>query len=313
MRTLLAILLLGLPSAGAAAWLPRPAPSPLNEPRRLYEAGNYPGVISYLTPAAMQKLRAEELKLAYYYLGGSYERTGRLGEALGVYQLAVKLFPGDASLLTKLAALLEEADLEEEALPLYEKVLQLQPGNAQAHLGLAEIDRSLGLLDRSAEHYEKSLETLGGQAGVWRDYAEVLLAQRDARTAELAVRRALELSPEADSWIDLAFIERAQGRLGEALADLEKAAAKAPLRPGIRLARALWLLESGKSREASAAAEEILADSPDEPLAHWVRGMVLLKAGRREAAAKDFQASAAAAREAPFMSRVSAALLERLK
>ena len=313
-RLLLAVALLGLPSAAGSAWFLRASPSPLAEPKRLYDAGNYPEVIARLTPATMQKLRSEDLKLAYLYLGGSYEHTGRRGEALGVYQVAVKLFPGDATLLTSLAALLHEADLEEEARPLYEKILQLEPDNAEAHLGLAEIDRSLGLLDRSAQHYEKALEKMAERANVWRDYAEVLLAQRDARTAELAVRRALALSADVDSWIDLAFIARAQGRLDDALTALDKASAsQTPARAGIGLARTLWLLEAGRNREASAACEEILKDSPDEPLARWVRGMLRLKAGRQESAAKEFALAAFATREAPFTARISAALLERLK
>jgi superkiller protein 3 len=314
MKTLPLLLLLAWPGAAFAASLLHPLrQSELKDSQRRYAMGDYQGVIEGLSPAAMQKLHPEDLALAYFYLGGSYERLGKLDRALGVYQLGVKLFPNDASLLTKLASLLHDTDLEEEARPLYEKVLQLEPDNAEAHKGLAEIDRALGLLDRSAEHYEKALETFGDQAGLWRDYAEVLLDQRDARTAELALRRALELAPEADSWIDLGFSLRAQGRIDDALSALDKAALLAPGNAGVMRTRALWLLEAGRTKDALAQAEAILGASPDDPLARWIRGSIRLSSGQEAAAAADFEAAAGAEREAPFTSRLSAALLEAME
>lgn len=306
----LALLLLAPAPAGARPF--GPLIDPLASHKQLFEAGKYGDVIEKLTPASMQKLRGQNVKRAYFYLGTSYERTGRLARALGVYQLAAKLFPKDIDLLSALANLLHSTGMEEQAEPLYQKILHIRPNNAVAHLGLAEIDHSLGFLDSSAGHYEKALETLADQPRLWRDYAEVLLAQKDSATAELAARKSLLLSPDADTLVTLAFIQRAKGDLDEALASLERARGLA-LRPDIALAQALWLLEAGRYETALPIAEEVLRDSPGQPLALWIRARIRLKQDRYNDAGKDLEEAAKASRESPFAAKAAQALLSRLK
>jgi tetratricopeptide (TPR) repeat protein len=141
--------------------------------------------------------------------------VGHLDNALGVYQLGVQLYPKDLNLLTELGLLLHRSKLEEQAEPMFQKVLKIHPNNAAAHIGLGEIDHALGFLERSAEHYEKALETMSDHAGIWADYAEVLISARDYKTGELAARRALLLSENADARVDLARALRGEGRLDE--------------------------------------------------------------------------------------------------
>ena len=302
----LALLLLWLP---ASAWWGSSIVS-IKPVRRDFEYGRYDKVIADLSPAAMQKLRGAALRDAYLYLAESHERVGRLDEALGDYQLATKLYPTDAELLVHKAQLMHDTGLEEQAQPLYEHILELQPGNAHAHRGLAEIDRALGFLDRAAEHYEAALEKLSSDAGVWRDYAEVLYARRDYKTAELAVRKALELSPDADSFIDLALIQRGAGDLEGAVATLK---GLGTADPGIARALALCLLEAGKLDEARRATEALLAQAPGDPLGLYLRGRLDWKAGRPEEAVKSFAIVAAGGKTAPFLAQVSATLLKTLK
>lgn len=286
---------------------------PLEGPKKLFDAGKYAEVIAKLSPEAMQRLRGGDLKNAYLYLAESHEKTGRLEKAIGVYQLAATLYPRDAEVLTRLASLLHQAGLEEQAEPLYQKILKLKPDSAAAHLGLAEIDHSLGFLDRSAQHYEKTLEAMETAAAVWRDYAQVLLERRDLKTAELAIQRSLSLGPDDDSAVLLAFIQRAQSRLDEALQTLEAVLAQAPKRTELTLTRALWLIEAGRHAPALAAVESVLKETPDDPLARWIRARLHLKADRANLALRDLEAAAAASRRAPFVAEAASALLAQLK
>ena len=259
----------------------------------------------------MQKFRGRDLRRAMILLGESHERVGRPEEALGIYQLGVKLFPADTMLLTYLAQLQHAAGLEEQAQPLYEKILKMHPDNALAHQGLAEIDHSLGFLDRSAEHYRKALQYLGSRSKLWRDYAEVLLEKRDFTTAEAAIREALTLSADADSFIDLALIRRAQGAGDDALAIL-KGIDGADKRVDLRLLLALWQLEAQRYDEARLLVEGLLKEDAHLPLARHIRARLELKAGRKEAAIKDLEASATS-KDAPFVAKVSSKLLEALR
>ncbi|OGR87584.1 MAG: hypothetical protein A3J74_06585 [Elusimicrobia bacterium RIFCSPHIGHO2_02_FULL_57_9] len=310
------ILLIVLGLAGAAASAPvLPSGSDrLIRSKQLFEAGNFSEVIAGLSPEAMQKLRKDDLRQAYFLLGVSYERSQQGDKALGVYQLGAKLFPKDINLLSQLAYLLHRSGLEEHAAPVYRKVLDIHRNNAAAHLGLGQIDHSLGYLERSTQHYEKALEEWKGNAGVWRDYADVLLEMKDYKTAELAVNKALDLSRNnPESLVQLAFVQRGSGRLSEALKTLEAAIQHHPRRKDISLLRALWLLEADRFQEAGTSAQEALNADPNNALARWIRARVHLQAGRGREARRDLEAAAAGKPQALFVSRLSAAMASWLK
>lgn len=271
----------------------------LIQAREAFDAGRYDKVISELSPANVQRMRGFYQKQAYAVLGEAYERLEHPEKALSVYQLAVSLYPKDIELTTRLARLLHASGLDAQAQPLYEKVLAVQPSNTWANLGLAEIDRALGFIDRAAVRYELALEgELSGSPAVWRDYAEVLLRQRDYVTAEAAARKSLELDADVESRVVLAFILRAAGKLPEALAELEAT-------PHDRL-RALWLLEAGRHEEAAKLA------SGSDPLERYVRARAALKAGRKEDAKRELEALARSGRLAPFSAEVAAKALKSL-
>lgn len=307
MKALALVLLLCAPARG---WWWSTLIDPLKQARAHFEAGLYRQVVIELNPAAVQKLRGEDLRRGYLLLGESHERLGSPDKALGVYQVAVKLFPRNLELLTRQASLLHAAGLNEQAEPLYAKVLSIHPNNTLANLGLAEIDHALGFLDRSAERYEKALqEDLAEKPYIWRDYAEVLYEQRDYVTAQAAIDKALSLAPDEDSSIVLAFIQRAQGQRPKALETLAALAPKAELD---RL-RALWLMEENRHAEALPLVEGLLKAGADDPLARYLSARLHLKAGRREAALKDLEAASAGGKTARFTAEVAEAMLKRLR
>lgn len=305
---LLVVLLCAAPAR--ALWFPGRA-STLNAPRQAFEAARYEQVVADLQDR-VGRMRSAEQPEGYLLLGQAQERLGRLDQALGVMQLAVRLYPKDINLLTELAVLLHRSGLEEQAGPLFQKVLRIHPNNAVAHLGLAEIDHALGFLDRSAEHYERSLETMSDDATVWRDYSEVLIAARDFKTAELAARKSLSLREDAEGMVDLARAQRADGRLNDALAQLDAAVARFPQRADLAMTRALWLLEAGREDDADAAVAPLLTAPQPAPLAYWIRARVRLKRDQYRAAVDDLRKAAAAERGSPFVAAAAKELLKQL-
>lgn len=289
---------------------------PVSEPARLYSTGDFAKVVTSLSPDALQRLRGDDLRRAYVLLGASLERTGHVDKALGVYQVGVGLYPRDLELLTQLAQALHAAGLEDRAQPLFEKVLSIHPNNAAANLGLAEIDHSLGFLDRSAQHYEKALETADAKPAIWRAYGDVLHELRDDKTSELAYRRSLQLMPDPDATLGLAFALRGEGKLDDGISAL-----RALLESDLDLERrdqgrtllALWLLEARREGEALAAIEPLLTEQPNDPLARYARARVRLKQDRYRDAVADLTVAAQAGRRAPFVADVAQAMLQRLQ
>lgn len=245
----------------------------------LSDAHKPDSVLAALTPEFLQTLRGTDLRQAYVLMGDNLDALGRVDEALGVYQLGVKLFPKNVDLLTRQGDMLHRTGLDEQARAFYLKAIVYEPKHFGAHLGLAEIDRRFGFLDRSASHYETALETLDGRADVWRAYAETLLAQRDWTTAELAINRAIALEPKNPEGLVLtAFAHRAQGGMTEALSALDDALALGA-GVGARRAKALWLIEAGRPEEALVEADLVLKESPGDGAALWARARAQLARG----------------------------------
>jgi tetratricopeptide (TPR) repeat protein len=287
-RALAFALALGLAAVPARAWrmFGEPSDGKIRPIQEISDAHKPAEVLSRLTPDFIATLRGTDLRQAYVLLGDSHAALGRAAEALGDYQLGASLFPKNVDLLTRLATLLHNNGLDEQAKPLFTTALKYEPRHWGAHLGLAEIDHRFGSLDRSADHYEIALDVLGDRADVWRDYAEVLLALHETATAELALRKALDLEPKnADAHVLLAFSRRASGDLAGAIEQLDAAGA---LGAGIgaRRAKALYLLEAARLPEAGAEAAGVLADAPDDAAALWVRARVRLAAGDAAGARK---------------------------
>jgi tetratricopeptide (TPR) repeat protein len=276
-------------AAPARAWrmFGEPSDGKIRPVQALADAHKPRAVLEALTPQFLQTLRGTDLRQAYILMGDSHDALGRRDEAISDYQLGVTLFPKNVDLMSRQAVLLHREGLDEQAKPLFLRVLALEPRHGQAHQGLAEIDRKLGLLDRSASHYEAVLEYADTRADLWRDYAEVLLALREYKTADLALRKALELQPQSpDARVLLAYARRAQGDLEGAVDDLTLAEALGA-GVGARRAKALFLLENGQLDGALGEAESVLKEVPGDGAALWVRARCRLAAGDADGALAD--------------------------
>lgn len=314
MKALFSALLLAAAAPAPAALLfwREPSDGRIRPAQALFDQKRHHEVVATLTPEFMQGLRGTDLRQAYVLLGESLDLTGRDDEAIGVYQLGVKLFPKNVDLLTRLGGVLHRNGLDEQARPLLKRAISYEPRHFGAHQALAEINRKLGFLERAAEHYEAALETLGGRAEVWRDYAETLLAQREWKTAALALERAASLEPEnSDGLVLTAFARRAQGDYDGALAALDRAAALGA-GTGVRRAKALWLVEAGRPAEARAEAEALLKAEPDDAAALWALARARLSDGRRAEAAAAL-APLTEARRDDFPARAARTLRSRLE
>lgn len=308
---LLGVLLLSAAPARAWRLFGEPSDKKIRPVQALSDAGKAAEVVAALTPEFIQTLRGTDLRQAYVLLGDNLDHLGRVDEAVGVYQLGVKLFPKNVDLLTRQGGILHRSGLDEQARPLLLKALEFEPKHFGAHQALAEIDRKLGFLDRSAGHYEAALETLEGRADVWRDYAETLLAQRDWTTADLALRRALEIDPaNADALVLQGFARRAQGDLDGALSALDAALAHGA-DVGARRAKALWLLEAGRLPDARATADAVLREVPGDGVGLWVRARADLAAGRKAEALASLNSLGAPARP-DFSARAARSLAAAL-
>lgn len=316
MKPLALAVLLAAPASAAWTWrLPwrEPSEGKIRPVQALHDANKPHEVVASLTPEFMAKLRGTDLRQAYVLRGENLDKLGRIDEAIGVYQLGVRLFPQNVDLLSRQAGLLHRSGLDNQAKPLFLAALEREPKHAGAHLGLAEIYRSQSFFAQAATHYEAVLEERPQEASIWADYAEVLLAQQEHKTADLALRQAVRLAA-ADPLprVMLGFARRAQGDLSGAVTRLEEAL---DLGAGVevRRAKALWLLEAGRRAEALKETELVLKASPGDAAALWVRARARLAEGRKVDALRDLSSLEAAAPKDSFPARAAAALAKTIE
>ena len=284
---------------------------PLAKEKELFKEGRYNEIIKRLSPGQFQYYHGKNLAKAYFYLGQSYEYTDHLGRALGFYELGVKLFPDDLRLVLALALLLHRAGLETNARPLFKKILLAKPQNAEAHLGLAEIDSNLGFLKRSAKRYQETLKSVPENADIWRHYAEVLFRLREFPQAKIAAKKSLSLNPDPKTEMDIAFIDRGEGKLDAAISLLNSPSIVSQY--GIKATRlkGLWLLEDKKVSQAILAARDVQKTSPDDPIAHWILAQAALSRGKISKAKRELKSIPNFQRYS-FVYKAAQALLEAL-
>ncbi|MFA6029877.1 MAG: tetratricopeptide repeat protein [Elusimicrobiota bacterium] len=311
MKSLLLAVLLLLPAAPrASAFEFFGEPKAARELSRIYDGGDYAEIVKRLSGDGVLKLPRRARARGYHLLGASYERLGRAKDAIAVYRLAEGLYPKDLGILTALADLLHANDLDDQARPLYQRVLAIHPNNAASNLGMAEICRHQGFTVRAQAHYERALKEWNQAPRIWRGYAETLGQRRDFKAAVSAIRRALELSDDADSLLTLARFQRSAGEV-DAYDTLRRALAKAPHRE-TRLRLALWLLEDERLDEALAETAALLREEPEAPLALWIRASVNLRRGRTADARRDLLSVARTEQRVPFLVRTAKEMLARM-
>ncbi|MBI5243991.1 MAG: tetratricopeptide repeat protein [Elusimicrobia bacterium] len=300
--------------AAGAAWLPWGRDHAFEDAQKLFDSGRYGEVIAKLSGTGIRKISRRRRAQAYELLGFSYERTGRLKDALALYQFAEGLYPKELNILSDLANLLHRIDLDERARPLYERVLRIHPNNAAAHMYLGQIFTKQGFWESAQRHYEHALIEWYGSEQVWREYAHVLGKRRNYEGAIRAIQRALAIQENVNALEDLAVFQRASGA-PEAYSTLLRAcemSGQSPALPDLRLRLGLWLLADSRLEESLKEAWAVLAMRQDEPLALWMRASVNLRRGRLAEARSDLAAAAQAGRASPFIAQTAQAMLRQM-
>lgn len=258
-----------------------------------------------VAPAVLRYERAESLAdraLRLIALG----RTEEAAEACRVF---AALSPTSWQRVGRAAHLLLAAGAARDAEATFRRAIDLRPQAADLHLGLS---LSLAAQGRAAEALAAAAT---GHAAAPEDaplaahYGHLLNAQGADRRAEAEAvfRGVLARDPrDGQALHGLSSIEAARGRMKEALALAQRAAARLPGQPDVAEWRALLLLRVGEPGRADAMFRRLLVAEPGRAGALLGRAEALVALGRREEAIAVLQAGLAKRPD-------DAALLARLR
>jgi tetratricopeptide (TPR) repeat protein len=218
---------------------------------------------------------------AHYNLGVALRQAGRIEEAIGHYEQAVRLQPDYAMAHINLGVDLYQLGRVEEAIGQYEQALRAKPDSFEAHNNLGNALRKLGRPQEAIGHYEQALR-------IRPDFAEAHYnlggALEDAGRIQEAIghyEQALQIRPDyAEARYNLGFALHQQGKIREAVEQLELA-----LRFKADFAEAHddlgnALRQLGRPQEAIGHYQQALQIRPDDAEAHNNLGNALIQLGR---------------------------------
>jgi tetratricopeptide (TPR) repeat protein len=111
----------------------------------------------------------------HYNLASALNARGRIDEAIGEYQTAIRIQPAVVA-YASLGAAYQAKGLINEAIEQYRLALRLQPGDADVHTYLAIAYAESGALDNAIEHFRIALQlqpdSANAQYGLGRAYLE---------------------------------------------------------------------------------------------------------------------------------------------
>ena len=301
-RQILGMVLLPLLSSAAAA----------NSPQDLLAAGRVDEAINTLQG---QITASPDNAESYNLLCRAYFSLSDWDSAVSACEKAVKLNPNQSRYYLWLgraygekadrANFVSAAGLAKKVRGAFERAVALDPNSVDAHTDLAEFYlEAPGIVGGGTDKARVQAEMLNrlNPAKAHWVYARIAEKKKDPVTAEQEYRAQLEASHRsADGWLELAIFYKHGGRLDE-LEDAIQHASTAPVnRPDTLVDAAEVLIRAGRNFPLAAQLlRRYLASGTVEEApafkAHYLLGTLLEKQGNKQAAAQEYRASLALAR-----------------
>lgn len=152
----------------------------------------------------------------------------------------------------------------DEAIGHFQTALRLRPGFAEAHANLGIAYERQGRLDEAVAQYEAAIRLSPHQASAHNNLGGIYLARGRTEEAVRHILAYVRLAPEAyDGYYNLALAYQSLGRKDDALTALIRAAGLNPRDADVHAELARLYLEQGRNREASAELRAVVSLRPE--------------------------------------------------
>ena len=143
--------------------------------------------------------------------------TGRLEEALTVYQKAELLNANHSWTIKKLAHLHRILKNPKDALVYYKKAEQLNPNNLSIQLSIGHCYLELNEYEQALKHYFKVEYLTGNKEKAWRPIAWASFRMRKYRQAAEYFNKLIETEPDSTDYLNAGHVQLASGHTKEAI------------------------------------------------------------------------------------------------
>jgi tetratricopeptide (TPR) repeat protein len=213
-------------------------------------------------------------------LGIIFGGQGRLQEAIGQYEQALRIRPDYAEAHNNLGVILERAGRMREAIEHYEEAVRVQPDYAEAHYNLGIDLMGQGRLPEAIGHYERALQIRPNYAEAYNNLGFALMKQGKVPEAIAHYEQAVRLKPDdAEMHNNLAFALAQTGQVQDAIGHYEQALQLNPNYAEAHNNLGVALVKQGRLQEAIDHYKEAVRIKPDYASAQCNWGNALLREG----------------------------------
>jgi len=227
---------------------------------------------------------------AQFMLGSVLYHAGKLQEAIGHDEAAVRLWPNYAEANNNLGGALMKQNRLEDAIAHFQQALRTRPDYADAHYNLGNALDQMGRPQEAVGHYEQALRIRPDFSEAHNNLAKTLIQVGRPAEAIEHWEQALRINSDfAEAQYNLGLALMGQGRLQEAIGHYEKAL---QIKPDDVLAQCNLgnaLVQTGRPQEAIERYEQALRIKPDHAEAHYDLGIALEQAGRAQDAIQQYE------------------------
>jgi choline-sulfatase len=164
----------------------------------------------------------------YYYLGAEYERAGRYGDAMQLYQGALAKGVRNGKLYSRVADLYLREGNKDEALSAYEKAARFNPSDFDSQANMATVYLEKGRAPEAERVFRWILEN-EQNAVAYNGLGLIAIGKRDFAAARAHFESAVALDADmAEAQLNLGLIYKMAGDLPRARSCFETFLAKAP-------------------------------------------------------------------------------------
>jgi tetratricopeptide (TPR) repeat protein len=179
----------------------------------LEDAGRVQEAIGHFEQALRIK---PDMAEAHYNLGLALQQTGRVQEAIKHYEQALRIKPDYAEAHNNLGVILGQAGRVQEAIGHLEQALRTKPDYADAHSNLGLALQQTGRVQEAIKHYEQALRIMPNSAVAHYNLGNALLQLGEVAKAIGQYEQALRIRPDfAEARAKLQLAQQALTKLQE--------------------------------------------------------------------------------------------------
>ena len=227
---------------------------------------------------------------AQFHSAVTMQRSGRLREAEAEYRRLLSRVPTMAEAHSNLGALLNRSGRQVEAVEHLERATVLSPGRAQTFKNLGDALASLGRNADAADAYREAIRLDPAYAGAYSGLGAALFQARQLEPALESYARALDLNPgDPEAVMNAAAVLGRLGLTSKASSLLGDVIVRAPELTAARYNLALCRRDEGRLEEAIHELDRALRMDPDMIDAEFERAQIRLLSGDFERGWREYE------------------------